>query len=93
MNCYSKFNRKVLEFLQLKYGDAYTFKIDCIYESPKQWRPICELSIKISPSYTIRITNEYFYYLYDLYENKTYNTSRNLYSWQVKLIEIVEGLI
>lgn len=91
MNDYSKFSKEVLEFLQTKYGDAYTFKIECNYASPKHWRPEYTLDIKISPSYTIRIANDYFYHLYDLYEAKVTNTVRNLHMWKVKLIEIVEG--
>lgn len=88
---YSDFCKTALEFLQSKYGDAYSFKIDCVYERSDQWRPTCELSIKISPSYTIRITDDYLYHLYNLYETKVCNITLNLYLWQVKLIEIVEG--
>ena len=91
MNNYSKFSKEVLEFLQTKYGDAYTFKIECNYESPKHWRPEYTLSVKISPSYTIRIANDYFYHLYELYEAKVTNITLNLHMWKVELMEIVEG--
>lgn len=91
MNSYSKFSKEVLEFLQTKYRDAYTFKIECNYKSPKHWRPEYTFSIKISPDYTIKIANDYFYHLYELREARTYNTILNLYSWQSRLIEIVEG--
>ena len=81
-----QFCKKVLDFLESKYGDAYEFSLE-LRETMSEHQ--AELKIK-SGNYTRIIANCYMQYFYKNYLEKKFLKENNQCKWQEELIDLIE---
>lgn len=84
----------VLKFLQSEYDDSYQFEIELRRVCPPSLvrdNEVVALTIKMSPYYKLKITEDSMKYVFSWYVNGAYIGERNQYRWQKELIDMIEG--
>lgn len=84
----------VLKFLQSEYDDSYQFEIELRRVCPPGLvlnNEAVVLTIKMSPCYKLKITEDAMQYIFSWYINGAYMGERNQYRWQKELIDMIEG--
>ena len=89
-----QFCEDVIAYLTSEYDDGYQFSINLRTECPSYLVPMpykVELSIKMTPIYSLTIVHESMMYIYGHYCSQEYIGERNQYRWQKELIDLIEG--
>jgi hypothetical protein len=82
------FCKAVIEFLQAEYKDGYDFNLVVHKECSEQGE--MELTVKVSPYFTIKIGSKAMLYLFSIYKHGLVNTERQSW-WQEHLVGMIEG--
>ena len=85
----NQFCTDVLNFLESKYSDGYRFTVEI-------WRSLCgndliELKVKVDNNLIIKITSVCMNYVLSLYKKNELLADSGMFSWQEKLIDLIEG--
>jgi hypothetical protein len=90
----TQFCDDVLKFLHSEYDDSYQFELELRRISPPGQvlnNEAVVLTIKMSPCYKLKLTEDSMQYIFSWYINGAYIGERNQYRWQKELIDMIEG--